>query len=174
ELIELLLGDRVEFVIVAASAIDGQPQKRLADRGDETLQLLFSGKRAHRRRAVVVRSQIIRSHGQKAARDDGQRIVRLQHVAGDLPANKLVVWHVRVERLDHEVAVFPGVWAKLVALESLAFAVANDVQPVTGPTLAVVWRVEQPIDQALVRAGRGVVDKGLDFVRRRRQADQIE
>ena len=157
ELIELLLRDRIELVIVAAAAIDGQAQERLADRGDEPFQFLLAGKRPHGGRAVVVRRQIVGPSARNPLAMTASGSSGSQHVAGNLPADELVVRHVRVERLDHEVAVLPGVGPKLVALEALALAVANDVEPVPGPALAVVRRVEQPIDQPLVGAGSRVV-----------------
>src|SRR5436189_234196 len=83
-------------------------------------------------------------------------IVRPEHVAGNLPADELVIRHVGIEGLDHEVAIFPSAGTELIALEALTFAIANDVQPVTCPALAVVRRIEESIDQAFVGIGRGV------------------
>ena len=74
----------------------------------------------------------------------------MQDVAGDLLPDELVVGQVAVERLDHPVAVAPGVVADVVPLEALALAEPDDIQPVARPALAVMGRGEQPIDQLLV------------------------
>ena len=106
--------------------------------------------------------------------DQRVEVARVQHVAGDLLPDELVVGQVAVERLDHPVAVAPGVVADVVALEALALAEPDDVEPVPRPALAVAGRGEQAVDQLLVGAGRRVGDEPLDLLRLGRQADQVE
>lgn len=60
-----------------------------------------------------------------------------------------------------------------VALEAVGLGIADHVQPVAAPTLAIVRRSQQPIDQFFVSVGRGVGHIGGDLGRRRRQPGQI-
>ena len=62
----------------------------------------------------------------------GRRI--LEQVGGELQSGELVEGHVFVQRLDH---------------------------PVAGRLLAVVLRIRQPVDQAFMSAGEGVVEEFL-------------
>src|SRR5438034_488566 len=115
-----------------------------------------------------------------AAPPTGPRPVRsrsaggLQLVAGDLPADEAVERHVLIERLDDAVAVLVRVWAVVVVFVAGAFAEAGDVEPVPAPALAVVRRGEQAVDETFVGVGRLVTEPSLDFLARRRQADQVE
>ena len=52
--------------------------------------------------------------------------------------------------------------------------VADQIKPMSRPTLAVSRRREQTIDDFFISVRRNVVDKRFDFFRRRRQADQVE
>ena len=52
--------------------------------------------------------------------------------------------------------------------------VASDIEPVPGPSLAVVRRGEQPIDDFLECSGRIVGDEIIQLLGSGRQADQVE
>src|SRR5262249_49779480 len=88
--------------------------------------------------------------------------------------NETIVRLVVIERTDDVIAVPPGVRADRVVLETVALREAGEIEPVSSPTLAVMRRGEQAIDELLVGVGRGVVHEGIDFRRRWRQADEIE
>ena len=92
---------------------------------------------------------------QKPVAISARGFVGLELVAGELPADEPVVGHVVVERLDHEVAIAPGVRAVVVVLEAVGLGVADQVEPVPRPALAVVRAGEQPVDQPLVGVGAG-------------------
>ena len=85
-----------------------------------------------------------------------------------------VVGLVAVEGADDVVAIAPGVGAVRVVLEAVGVGVADDVEPVAAPALAVVRRGEQAVDEFLVGVGRLVGEEGVDLFGRRRQAGQIE
>ncbi len=61
-----------------------------------------------------------------------------------------------------------------VFVQAVRVGIAGHVQPVPPPVLAVSRRSQQPVDQPLPGVGSLVGDKRFDFVRRRRQADQVK
>ena len=79
-----------------------------------------------------------------------------QQVAGELLDGELVERLVAVERVDHVIAVREDALA-LVAVVADRVGEPGQVQPGNGHPLAVMGRLEQPIDQALVGARIGVV-----------------
>ena len=58
--------------------------------------------------------------------------------------------------------------------ETAGFAVANQVQPVTAPTLAVAWVREKLFNETLIRAVGFVGEEGVEVGEGRRDADEIE
>src|SRR5947209_3683947 len=81
-------------------------------------------------------------------------------VAGDLFADQTVVRLVVVEGPDQIVAVVPGLGPQLIDPVAVGVGVADQVEPVLGPSLAVSGRGEQAVDQRLVGVGRGVGEEG--------------
>jgi len=73
-----------------------------------------------------------------------------------------VEWHVVVERLDHPIAVLPH-RPQRVLFVAVAVGVACEIEPGPRPSLTVVRRGEESIDDAFVRIRRGVGKKGVDF-----------
>ena len=120
------------------------------------------------------RNKHARADAVKAGGD--QRLVRnlVQLVAGELFGHEPVVRLVAVERVDHVVAIFPGVGAVVVVNVAGAVGIARHVEPMPPPTLAVVRRGEQAIHYLLPRVRRGIVDERLHLVGRRQQADHVE
>ena len=96
-----------------------------------------------------------------------------QEVAGDLPNRELVERHVVVERTNHPVSIRPD-RPLTILLVAVCVGVAGEIEPATGPPLAVSWAGEQAIDEAFVGVGRFVGEKRGEFGRRRRQTDEVE
>ena len=71
-------------------------------------------------------------------------------------------------------AIAPGVVAIAVELKAAGVGVANQVEPVASPALAVVRRGEKVVDNFFVGVGGGVVEKGADFGGRWGDADHVE
>ena len=69
-----------------------------------------------------------------------------QQVAGELLADELVVGQVAVEGVDHPVAVAVHLRDRVVGVVAGGVGVADDVEPVPAPALAVGRRGEQPVD----------------------------
>ncbi len=99
-----------------------------------------------------------------------------QQVAGDLQAHELIVRHVGIERLDDEIAIVIGVGPVPVERVAVALGETGQVEPVPRPAFAVMRAGQQAVDQPFVgRSGPlALGDESLDFLRRRRQADQVE
>ena len=67
-----------------------------------------------------------------------ERLVGGELIARNLPANELIVRHIRIESADHKIAVVVGVWTIRVMFEAMAFREARHVQPMTCPAFAMV------------------------------------
>ena len=102
------------------------------------------------------------------------RQFRGQDVAGDLLADELVVRLVGVEGVDDVVAVAPGLGHGEVGRLAGRVGVADHVEPVPAPLLAVGRRRQQPVHELVESVRRAVGEEGVDLVRRRRQPGQVE
>ena len=169
ERVVVLLRDRIELVVVAARAIDGEAERPLADRAEDLVEVVVAPLRI-----VLLAEQHARAHAQEAGRDEAVVGLAVHLVAGNLLDEEPVVRLVVVERLDHVVAVAPRVRPMHVVLEAGGVGVARDVEPEPAVALAVVRRREQRIDQMLPRVRRLVADERVHLRRRRRQAEEIE
>ena len=162
------LQDRIELVVVTLGAAVGHAQKCLSDDVGDVLEDFLPSQPQVRRVGFV---GIVSVEGGRHARP---MVVGPQFVAGDLFADEAVIRLVFVKGVDDVVAIAPGVGTGLVGLESFAFGIAGQVEPVARPALAVMWRVEQAIDDRLERFRGVVVEEGLHFFRCRRQPDEVE
>ena len=170
--------DGIVFVVVTARAADGQAEKRSAGRDHDVVEIIEL--RLHGAvRFVVPHVQAI-----EARRDDGvapfltagyfgELFIR-NLVASQLLANEPIVGLVRVEGFDDVVAIAPGVRFCAVTFVAVALGVTHKVKPVASPTFTVVRRGEQAVDEFGPSFVGRVLFKGLDFLRRRRQTDQIK
>ena len=88
-----------------------------------------------------------------------------------------MVRQIAVEGRDDPVAIAPGL-AKIALGRQLdqvaSVGVADDVEPVPAPALAIPGRGQQAIDDPRERFGRSIGEEGVDLLGRRRQADQVE
>ena len=65
-------------------------------------------------------------------------VLRKQLIRGDLLVNEPGKRLVAIQRLDHPVAISPGMRSRIVVLETVAVGVTDNIQPVLGPTVAIV------------------------------------
>ena len=79
-----------------------------------------------------------------------------QQIPGKLFAHELVVRQILVERIDHVIAISPGVGITVVLVVAGRVRIARDVKPVASPLLAVSRRGEQPVHNLCKRIGRRV------------------
>ena len=113
----------------------------------------------------------------ESARDDLLRRRVWQHIAGDLLDREAIERHVAIERVDHPVSILPH-HARQIFFEPVRVGVAREIEPRPRPSFAVMRRGEETIHEPRIRGvdavARGVGRHLVDFLRRRRQADQIE
>ena len=57
--------------------------------------------------------------------------------------------------------------------EAVAFRIANEIEPMTRPTFAVLRGREQPVDKLLVSLGRTILHECIDGLRSGRKPDEI-
>ena len=161
------LGDRIDLVVVAPGAAHREPQEGLARGADQVVELVVLGLQLVGRFVVPDPQPVVAGGGDRLVGDV------LEFVARQLLADEAVVGLVVVQAVDDVVAVLPHVRLGVVTLERVRLAVPHDIEPMAGPLLAVVWRIEQLVDEPLVRVWSGVKHERFDLIRRRREADQI-
>ena len=165
----LPLRNGIDFVVVAAGAVDGDAHGRGDDLRHHVVEIAGAGGALqHVAPRLDVADEVPRPRRKKARRNQRRGISGRDDIAGNLLAEELPVGFVGVERGDHVVAVAPRVRAQLIALEAVGVGVVRDVEPVPRPALAVVRRGEQFIDELFVGPRVAVGDEALHALRRRR------
>jgi|GEM_PF-6378433 len=166
------LRDRIELVIVAASATDCHPQQRLAERVD-----LFVDD-VEFQRLLVLLFVVCWAECQKCRRDEVflllLRRIERQQVTGELFQYEAIERFVAVERTDCVIAIPPGFGKNHRPAAAAGFRKAGDVQPVPTPTLAEVRRRQQTIDDLLTSVRRCIRNEVVNLRRSRWQTDQVE
>ena len=51
--------------------------------------------------------------------------------------------------------------------------ISSGIEPMTAPSLAVLWRSEKPVNESLIGSRSGIGGKGVDLFGRRRQSRQV-
>ena len=168
ERIVILRGDRVELVIVAPRAADGERHRAAQDDIEAVVN------------DVILVVEKTAAQREEAERGDVPRFsAGAGHVAGDLAREELIVRHVLIQRTDDPVAIRPRkrILAALAAREVAAVVgIARHVEPVASPALAVTRRSEQAIDHFRkgIAGRRGIFFKDGNLFARGRQAREIE
>ncbi len=135
------LGQRIELVIVALGALNGQTEDALAD-GVHAVE--------HRFHAELLRidAALFVNHGvaQEARRYSLILSWRSgKQIAGQLFDDELIVGQIAVEGVDDPIAIEPHL-PRFVFLEAVAIGVASGVEPVPAPAFAVVRAGQQALD----------------------------
>ena len=147
------LRDRIEFVIVATGAADREAEESRA-RGRTISSSVFA-----RICAAAFASWLPTSSYGPATRNAGADLHSgrpCELIAGEVLDDEPVERFVVVDRANDVVAKRPGVVSDHVALETVAFAKADHVEPMPPPPLAVARAGEQPIDKPLVGVRRWI------------------
>ena len=162
----ILLRNGIELVIVAARATYCHAEEGAGRGGEDVVHFVHAG---HLGLDVLLRSEAQERGGQQ-----GVLSAFAQLVAGDLFADKAVVRPIAVKRAYDVVTIAPGLRAVAIVFVAAGIGVADQVQPVTGPALAVVRTGQQAIDQAIEGVGRIVLEERFHFGRVRRQAGHVK
>ncbi len=166
--IVIALRERIELVIVASGAADGEAQPYRAGRVHAVLGV--DGLVFFRNNTGFVGRDIA------ALETGGDQLIERwgrQQVARKLFDGELIEGQVAVERLNHPVAIGPHL-AVVVDVDPVGVAVPRRIQPVAGAMLAPCGRFEQPVHHLFVRAGRPVVNKALHHFGPRRESRHVE
>ena len=94
---------------------------------------------------------------------------RAQGISRKLLPDKLVVRLVAVQRIDHPVAIVPRVGPLAVGFETGRFAEPHQIEPMTGPALAVSFAGKHLFNQFGKCLGIGIGNECGDRFRSRRQ-----
>ena len=168
DLVELLLRDRVELVVVAAGAPQGQPHPDGAG-GRHPVDAVLGEELVDHDAALAVQAVVAVERGRDALVEGGVG----QHVAGELLDREPVERHVGVVGVDDPVAPAPH-RSLAVGLIAVGVGVAGGVEPLDGHPLAVARRREQPVDGLLVGVGGIVVQEVGELDRGRGHAGEVE
>ena len=126
--------------------------------------------------------------GQEAGGDDVVRPLRVisdgEQISGELFLDEAVKWLVGIERVNHVVAVPPGVLEHVVVVATSRLGEPGHIEPVSPPAFPVLRRSQELIDEFSNRLlpigrGRGAFDAfapATQIFRRRRQPsdDQVQ
>ena len=130
--------DRIELVIVATCASDGQAQEGDPDSCGHIIEFVVAGR-------LKLGFGELGGEG-PCAEESGCHpslwVVRLKFITGELPLSELVVGEIVIESADQEVAVVVSVWAIVVLFITEAFREADDIHPVACPAFTVFRSVE--------------------------------
>ena len=154
-------GYRIELMVVAAGTTERETEKRLAHIVDHIFEhhMFFAvwtdsnpaGNRQIARGNRLLPALIVVCVGEQ--------------VAGQLLADKLVVRQVAVKAVDHIIAILECFGNRIIGGIPRGVGIANQVEPMTTPTLAVGGAGEQPFDQPRVGIGRSIVNKRINLGR---------
>ncbi len=128
----------IEFVVVTTGTTKRQSKECRTGRRDDVVQLdvslsepLFFEQLVREFRAWPGR--------QKSGGGDRSQVVRGDLIPCQLPANKLVEWHVIVHRPNDEVAIVVCRGPIIVAFVAVAIRVTSHVEPMSGPVFTKSW-----------------------------------
>ena len=164
----LHLRNRIVLVIVALRATKRQPKHHLAGGGDAVVDRIDPELLTIDTALGVDLRIAVKPGGDPL----GKRGFR-EHVTCKLLDHEPVEWQVAIERLDHPVAIRPYRSGGVVAV-AVRVGVPGGVQPMASPTFAVMRRLQQTIDRALIGLRFGVSDERRKLVGRRWQPGQIK
>ena len=164
----LLLLERIELVVVALRALNGDAEDALPDR-------VHPVEHGFHAELLGVDAPLLVDHrvAQKAGGDDLVLRRSGQEVARNLLDDELVVGQVAIQSADHPIAIEPDL-ALLVLLESVGVGVARRIQPVPPPALTVMRRRKEALHLFLVGVPAPVGKEGIDLRRRRRKSHEVQ
>jgi len=91
-------------------------------------------------------------------------------ITGEVFGQKLVVGHIVIECSDEIIAITPWVGESMVELVAPGFGVADQVEPMAGPSFTKGFGGEQFVNESAIGIGGFVGQEGLDVGRCWRQA----
>ena len=168
ELVVFALFDRIELMVVALSAANGESEKSSGG-GVDAVDDRFNAELFGIDAAFLVDLGVAMETSGNLLPDGRLR----KQIAGELPDGKLVERQVLIERADYPVAVLPNRTRRVDGI-AVRVRVTGRVQPPSAPAFAVMGRGQQLVHQPLVSVGPLVLQKRRDFGDGWRKTDEIE
>ena len=174
EAVVILLEERVELVVVATRALEADAEERVGARVRDVFE------NALPLAAHVAVVPLVNAGAEVAGGDEVFWVLgfgfgaEVEFVTGELLAHELVVGLVGVEGLHHVIAVAPGLRAVFVGAIAVGLGVADEVEPVARPLLAVTRAGEEFVHELFVGVGGLVGEELVQLEGRRRQAREVE
>src|SRR5436309_16139847 len=97
----------------------------------------------------------------------GMKAGMRQQIAGDMFGDELIVREVAVESPNDIIPVAPRILNRIIEFVAQGLGIADQIQPMTRPTLAEGRRSEQAIDYFFVGFVGGISKEAFYFLRRR-------
>src|SRR5262249_17732299 len=141
-------GDRVELVIVTAGAGYGQAEEGLGHHVDlivDAADLFLTN--VHRRMDALAQVEEPGREDRLVESLDGVPARVIEQITGEVLDQESVVGEVRIERADDVIAIAVGVRDVVVELVAGGLGVADEIEPVAGPSLAVSRAGQEALDQ---------------------------
>ena len=147
------LWDRIDFVVVAARTVHGQPKECLTHRGDQVIEAIVARKLGISR-FIIPNAQTVKPCPRELL------CRRIRHfIPGQLFAHEDIKWLVIIDALDDVVPEAKCIRLRIVAFVGIRFRVAHEIKPVTSPFFTVVLAGKQAVDQPCVGIRGFVVDE---------------
>ena len=150
-------------MIVATRTGNRKTQKCRASRRDKVIHFIGT-------RPGVVLDNVFRPSRQVARSNKRSWVAGSQLIPGKLMLKKCVVRHVLIEGIDDPVTIPPGIRPVFISFKAAGVRVADDVQPVPSPALAVLRAGEKAIDNLWPGIWSAVLFECLHFFKCRGQA----
>ena len=164
---EIILGNRVKFVVVATGTTDRHSHRCRAV-GAHAVHGIFDEPLLRDCPSLVGDAVVAVKRGGELLVERGVR----EEIASQLLSEELVIGHVFIEGVDHPIAPRPA-RAEHFVVEGVAVAVAGDIEPIDRHAFAVVGRGQRAIHHDFVGFVGGVGHEGIDLLWRRRQAEEV-
>ena len=162
-------------MIMTSRAVDGDGTCGCHHLSDHVIKVVRARQSLeHRTGSFGLPNKIPRTGGQKSGGHNSIGIIGPQYVARNLIFQELIVGQIGIERLDHPVAISPGIVATLIAFKAVSVCIVSNVQPVPSPTFAIMIRGQHFVDKFFISLRILIFDKLLNPFRRRRQTQQVE
>ena len=154
QLVNFALFDGIVFVVVTSSTAHRQTQPH-GSQGRRPIEHLL------RAELLQIDSSLAVCQGVAIEAGSNSLIQSRvgQQVSGQLLDRELVERKVTIQGVDHPLTIAPGVRAGLVLFVAVAVCITCQVKPGPGPLLTIVFRIEQTIDQMLVRLWSSISEK---------------
>ena len=172
----VVLRERIELVIVAAGTVNRRTGERRHHRRHDVIAIQVTPDLPIKcvLANVAQRTLIPRPSCQQSEGGGQLGVIGEESISCDLLLDKTGIGFVGVEGLDDVVAVGPSILARAVLVVAVCLREVNQIEPVPRPALAVLGRLQQPVEQLFIGERIGIAGERFDLLGRGWQPDQVE